>query len=258
MAKLDRYLLRSEDQVFSVRRHWVSLASAGGRLALLWFAGLLILWLVNSIALLRSLLVVFFVVTLAWFAWIVADWYVERFVVTNKRVLLVTGILTRKVAIMPLVKVTDLTYEQTAFGRLLDYGSFIIESAGQEQALSRIDYLPDPNLRYHQVSELLFGRYAVQTQDDGTGGLWPIAPAGPTRPGGYEDETSRTTSPLPRIPPEPRPPRSSREPVVESVASRQPRVVEWPERVAEEPAVREEPTSGWPLWQWILGLFRRK
>ena len=58
MAKLDRYLLRSEDQVFSVRRHWVSLASAAGRLALLWFAGLLILWLVNSIALLRGLLVV--------------------------------------------------------------------------------------------------------------------------------------------------------------------------------------------------------
>src|SRR6476659_6411547 len=183
MAKLDRYLFRSEDQVFSVRRHWVSLASAGGRLALLWFAGLLILWLVNSITLLRGLLVVFFVVTLAWFAWIVADWYVERFVVTNKRVLLVTGILTRKVAIMPLVKVTDLTYEQTAFGR-------------------RIDYLPDPNLRYHQVSELLFGRYAVQTQDDGTGGLWPIAPASPTRPSGYDAESSRTTSPLPRIPPE--------------------------------------------------------
>jgi len=35
MAKLDRYLLRSENQVFSVRQHWVSLASAGGRLTLL-------------------------------------------------------------------------------------------------------------------------------------------------------------------------------------------------------------------------------
>src|SRR5262245_7571439 len=102
MAKLDRYLLRSEDQVFSVRRHWVSLASSGLRLALLWFAGLLVLWLVNSVAVLRGLLLAFFLITLAWFAWTVADWYVERFVVTNKRVLLVTGIITRKVAIMPL------------------------------------------------------------------------------------------------------------------------------------------------------------
>jgi hypothetical protein len=85
---------------------------------------------------------------------------------------------------------------------LLDYGSFIIESAGQQQALSRIDYLPDPNLRYHQVSELLFGRYAVQSQDDGTGGLWPIAPASPTKPSGYDAESSRTTSPLPWIPPD--------------------------------------------------------
>jgi membrane protein YdbS with pleckstrin-like domain len=202
MAKLDRYLLRSEDQVFSVRRHWVSLASAAGRLALFWFGGLLVLWLVNSVALLRGLLVAFFIGTLAWFAWVFTDWYVERFVVTNKRVLLVSGIITRKVAIMPLVKVTDLTYEQTGFGRLLDYGSFIIESAGQQQALSRIDYLPDPNLRYHQVSELLFGRYAVQSQDDGTGGLWPIAPATPSKPSGYDAESSRTTSPLPWIPPD--------------------------------------------------------
>ena len=202
MAKLDRYLLRSEDQVFWVRRHWVSLASAGGRLALFWFTGLLVLWLVNSVTVLRSLLVIFFVGTLVWFAWIVAAWYVERFVVTTKRVLLVSGIISRKVAIMPLVKVTDLTYEQSGFGRLLDYGSFIIESAGQQQALSRVDYLPDPNLRYHQLSELLFGRYAVQSQDDGTGGLWPIAPAGPTKPSGYDAESSRTTSPLPWIPPD--------------------------------------------------------
>src|SRR5947199_6965426 len=113
MANLDRYLLRREDQVFSVRRHWVSLASAFGRLALFWFGGLLVLWLVSSVALLRGLLVAFFVITLAWFAWIFTDWYVERFVVTNKRVLLVSGIITRKVAIMPLVKVTDLTYEQS-------------------------------------------------------------------------------------------------------------------------------------------------
>jgi membrane protein YdbS with pleckstrin-like domain len=222
MPKLDRYLLRSEDQVFSVRRHWVSLASAGGRLALFWIAGLLVLWLVNDVAALRALLVTYLLVTLGWFAWVVSDWYVERFVVTNKRVLLVTGILTRKVAIMPLIKVTDLTYEQTLLGRVLDYGSFVIESAGQEQALSRVDYLPDPNLRYHQVSELLFGRYAMQTQDDGTGSLWPDGPPGLPAPAGpagppppprasgprpSDRAAEHPTSPLPRIPPpsDPRP-----------------------------------------------------
>lgn len=204
MAKLDRYLLQSEDQVFSVRRHWVSLASAAGRLGLLWLGGLLVLWLVNDVSLLRGLLVAYLLVTLAWFAWIVGDWYAERFVVTNKRVLLVSGLLARKVAIMPLIKVTDLTYEQSVLGRVLDYGSFVIESAGQQQALSRIDYLPDPNLRYHQVSELLFGRYALQSPDDGTGVAWPSQQLTPRRPVRREPDAGHPTSPLPRIPPEPR------------------------------------------------------
>jgi hypothetical protein len=118
--------------------------------------------------------------------------------------------------------VTDLTYEQTLLGRVLDYGSFVIESAGQEQALSRVDYLPDPNLRYHQVSELLFGRYAMQTQDDGTGSLWPDGPPGLPAPAGpagppppprasgprpSDRAAEHPTSPLPRIPPpsDPRP-----------------------------------------------------
>lgn len=89
-------------------------------------------------------------------AWNWIEWYHGEVVVTDRRVLLIYGMLTRRVGIMPLSKVTDLTYERTLFGRILGYGAFVIESAGQHQAFSRIEYLPAPDKLYHEVSLLLF------------------------------------------------------------------------------------------------------
>src|SRR5207244_12114301 len=39
------------------------------------------------------------------FAFVWGEWFVERFVVTDMRVIMTSGIITRKVAMMPLVKV---------------------------------------------------------------------------------------------------------------------------------------------------------
>jgi uncharacterized membrane protein YdbT with pleckstrin-like domain len=183
MPSLNRYLLPSERQVFAVHRHWASLAFAAGMLALYWAGGFALLWLFDRIRTLRFIAVAFIVVSLLWFLWVVLEWYIERFIVTNRRVLLISGVLTRKVAIMPLIKVTDLTYEQTLPGRILNYGSFIVESAGQVQALSRVDFLPQPNLRYRQVSELLFGtRAEVDPEDVGSRSTQPVPYVPPRRP----------------------------------------------------------------------------
>jgi membrane protein YdbS with pleckstrin-like domain len=165
----DQYLLRTESMIFSVRRHWASLAEVGGLLAIYWLGASLVLVVLGGIEIVRLIAVCFMFFSLCWFIWQILDWRIERFLVTNRRVLLVSGLLTRNVAIMPLIKVTDLTYQQSPLGRLLGYGSFIIESAGQHQALSRIDFLPQPNKRYQQVSALLFGTMVDVDPDDGTG-----------------------------------------------------------------------------------------
>ena len=77
--------------------------------------------------------------------------------------LLATGVVTRKVAMMPLVKVTDMSFQRSSLGRLLGYGEFILESAGQDQALRVVDHLPYPEQLYLEVCGLIFpGR-----KDDG-------------------------------------------------------------------------------------------
>jgi membrane protein YdbS with pleckstrin-like domain len=92
-----------------------------------------------------------------WVAWQVGDWYFDRFVLTSRRVMVVAGMVTRKVAMMPLARVTDMAYNQSPLGRMLGYGTFILESAGQEQALREINHLPDPRELYLLMVEEMYG-----------------------------------------------------------------------------------------------------
>ena len=95
-----------------------------------------------------------------------AEWWMRHFIVTNRRVLLTSGIVVRTVALLPLRRITDLTYKETLLGQLLGYGTFRFESAGQQQALSEITYLPRADVLYRDVSDLLFGGDGADSGDD--------------------------------------------------------------------------------------------
>jgi uncharacterized membrane protein YdbT with pleckstrin-like domain len=77
-------------------------------------------------------------------------------VVTSQRLLEVKGVVTRKVLMMPLKKVTDMSFERSFLGRLLGYGKFILESAGQDQALTSVDHVPYPEHLYLEICSLIF------------------------------------------------------------------------------------------------------
>ena len=75
-------------------------------------------------------------------------------------------VVVRKVAMMPLARVTDMSFQRSALGRLLGYGEFIVESAGEEQALRSIDFLPYPEQLYLEVCGLVFPDAVAETQQD--------------------------------------------------------------------------------------------
>jgi membrane protein YdbS with pleckstrin-like domain len=95
-------------------------------------------------------------VLLLWLAYKVVEWSVDYFIVTSRRMLLTSGVFTRKVAMMPLVKVTDMSFQRSALGRVLGYGEFVLESAGLDQALRVVDHLPYPEQLYLEVCGLIF------------------------------------------------------------------------------------------------------
>ena len=161
---VNKYLLPHEHQVITVRKHPAVLLRPIGVTLL----GLVIAAVISTTVARHNADVVGFVwivwaVLLVWLAYKVWVWSQDYFIVTSRRMLLATGVVTRKVAMMPLVKVTDMSFQRSSLGRLLGYGEFILESAGQDQALRVVDHLPYPEQLYLEVCGLIFpGR-----KDDG-------------------------------------------------------------------------------------------
>jgi uncharacterized membrane protein YdbT with pleckstrin-like domain len=156
-----KYLLPSEKCVFAVRRHPAMLLPAalpvlGG----LFLAFTLDTVMAGKVPLIQDIVWFAWLAAFVWFAWKVADYWVERFVVTDRRIILTSGILTRKVAMMPLIKVTDMSYQRSPLGRILGFGEFVMESAGQDQALRNVTYVPNPDILYLDMCDLLFGQQA--------------------------------------------------------------------------------------------------
>jgi uncharacterized membrane protein YdbT with pleckstrin-like domain len=97
------------------------------------------------------------VVLIGRWIWLAIEWRYAAFTVTNRRVMLDYGVLSRRRAMMPIAKVTDLTYARSPLGDLLGYGHVIIESAGQDQALHKISFVPQPDVVFGEMDAVLFG-----------------------------------------------------------------------------------------------------
>ncbi|MCW2937549.1 MAG: rane-flanked domain protein [Actinomycetia bacterium] len=155
-ASVNRYLLPHETQVITVRRHPAVLMKP----VLLVLGGLILAGFLSNTITSNTSVVSWiwwgWLALLAWFVYQVANWSVDYFVITNQRMLLTTGLITRKVAMMPLTKVTDMSFQRSVLGRLLGYGTFVLESAGQDQALRIVDFLPYPEQLYLEVCEMIF------------------------------------------------------------------------------------------------------
>jgi uncharacterized membrane protein YdbT with pleckstrin-like domain len=164
---VNKYLLPHEHQVITVRKHPAVLLKP----ILIVLLGLVIAAVISTTIARNQAGVVGFV----WIAWAVLllylvgkviEWSQDYFIVTSRRMLLATGVVTRKVAMMPLVKVTDMSFQRSTLGRLLGYGEFILESAGQDQALRVVDYLPYPEQLYLEVCGLIFPGKSENDDDD--------------------------------------------------------------------------------------------
>jgi membrane protein YdbS with pleckstrin-like domain len=171
LAQVRRYLLDSEGPVIVTRRHWIVVvepvvsAAAGVALAT-WAAD----EVGDSLPLLVDVVLLAMMALVLRLVWKIIEYRREWFVVTDKRLLLTHGLLTRKVAIMPLRRVTDLSYNVSVPGRVLGYGEFVFESAGQDQALSTVDHLGRSQELFRVLSNELFGKPGPGPSGAGGGG----------------------------------------------------------------------------------------
>lgn len=184
-ASVDRYLLPREVRVATVRRHPAVLLAASAQT----IGGLLVAAILSA-TFLRGDTVFAAVIWLAWavllvrLVWKAINWAVDYFVVTSERILLTSGVFTRSVAMMPLSKVTDMSFHRSFAGRMLGFGDFVVESAGQDAVLRRIDHVPYPEQLYLVICGRIFKDSAGQ--DDGTGSVVGVSEES------YESDTDDT------------------------------------------------------------------
>ena len=171
---LDRSLVPGERAIVAVRHHWLSLSrEIGAAVAATVLAFVVDVKVPTSEGgpmLLHNLSLLLWWGAMAWLAWTWLNWRREWFVATDKRFLLFYGFIRRKVAMMPLTKVTDMTFDQSLLGRIVGYGTFVMESAGQGQALSVVAYVPNAQAHYQAICSELFGTTVAEAEAQEEGG----------------------------------------------------------------------------------------
>jgi uncharacterized membrane protein YdbT with pleckstrin-like domain len=158
-----------ERRVIRVRRHWAVLLRPLLETVGVVVVTYLLSWLLSSgggslpngvrdyFWLPQSLLWYLAVAALVRFAWKVLGWWIEEIIVTDKRFMITSGVIQTKNSMMPITKVTDMSFLRPFAGQLLGYGTLRVESAGQKQDLQKIDHVPRPEEVFMAISELIFG-----------------------------------------------------------------------------------------------------
>ena len=151
------YLMPREKVVLIVRLHPVSLAWS---LVLAFVALLAASTLSATVAAGRGpvevVLWALALIALGYFAYRYLAWRLTFFIVTSNRLILITGLLDRSIGMLPLTKVTDMRLVRTLTGRSFGYAQFVIESAGQDQALRTVDFVPYPISLYQEILQMIF------------------------------------------------------------------------------------------------------
>ncbi|MCX6057332.1 MAG: PH domain-containing protein [Chloroflexi bacterium] len=134
MAKIHYVLSMLGDNeriILSTRQHWFVLFSsiiAEIVVTLIVISAFTVMTLTNPLAAFGFLLAL---IPLAIMTWDIFTWNNHQYVVTNRRVIQVSGIFTKNVVDSSLEKVNDVKMTQSFFGRLFDYGDVEILTASE-------------------------------------------------------------------------------------------------------------------------------
>lgn len=196
----DSLLADGERVVLRARQHWLATLIDGRYPWALLVAGLVLLVLSGSIGepfhtWLGWAVVVLIVAALLWLIRIYWAWWAQDYLVTNRRVIKVEGIVNKHTADSSLEKINDAVLDQNVLGRMLNYGDLDILTAS-DTAVDRYRML-EAAPRFKR--EMLNQKSALEQEY-----ARPMMPSPPLR------ASVANPPPEPATPPPPRP--ESREP----------------------------------------------
>jgi uncharacterized membrane protein YdbT with pleckstrin-like domain len=146
-----KLLNEGEEIVLDLRPHWWFLVGPAAALLVTVVASILLisvhgflhdygLWVTTGLA----------VLSLLWFAGRYWRWTTTEFIVTSDRLIRRDGIFAKNGKEIPLERLNDISYHQTAFERIIGTGDLMIESAGKSGQEVFPD-LPKPGLVQNEI-----------------------------------------------------------------------------------------------------------
>jgi uncharacterized membrane protein YdbT with pleckstrin-like domain len=188
MAYIDDLLGNGEEKLFAAHPHWTVLAKRVAGNALLTIV-LLIIGIVAKVKISNArvgliVLIVFLIAALVFYLQVFIQflrWRNEHYIITDHRVIQVSGLLGKHSIDSSLNMINDLVLNQTLFGRMLNYGDMQIVT-GNDVGTDTLEHVADP---------LAFKRAVLAARDayDGRMSGYHTAPL-PVAPTGREDATS--------------------------------------------------------------------
>ena len=149
--------------VLDLRPHWWELAGASFLLALALGLAVAASVGVRGAAHDPLLIVILLVVLVALARFVVRyiRWATTNIVLTNHRLILRAGVLSKSGREIPLERINDIAYHQTLFDRLIGSGNLVVESAGErgQETLRRV---PDPT----RVQQAIYREMHARTDDE--------------------------------------------------------------------------------------------
>jgi uncharacterized membrane protein YdbT with pleckstrin-like domain len=144
MSYADQMLAKNEQILYRARQHWLAPLSDSRNGLLLVLAGLVLALLEHQVLHWTSMIVyaglLVGLVGLVWIGIVYLTWKSEEYVITNRRVLKVEGLLDKKSGDSSLDKINDAVLKQGLLARMFHYGDLEILTANEE-AIDRYQML---------------------------------------------------------------------------------------------------------------------
>jgi len=190
IAEGEHILLRTRQHWFSIVAYtvafWVLVAIAVGFFLLGRATG----WdLFNWVALIA------FVGALIWIAWRYASWTFQDYIITNRRVMQVEGIVNKVSKDSSLEKINDAVLTQSIFGRMLDFGDLEVLTAS-DIGIDTFKMIRGP-IAFKKAMLDAKHEYEVDMERQS----WPPSPPlKPTGPDPFKGDAGTTVTPTPAAP----------------------------------------------------------
>ena len=142
------YLGAGERVRIRTRRHWIVPLRGIAAAAAMMPAAILLGFVAPSVWWIQVGLALSAVAHQGYLFYRFLTWRTDQLIVTDQRVIRSSGVVTTRVDAVNLDQVTDSTYHRSLFGHVFNYGTVRVGSAGQNQSLERIAFVPSPGEIY--------------------------------------------------------------------------------------------------------------